>query len=164
MINLENISRKGLFWLTVLHWVLYSGLAIFAPCLTILTRYGMIGEKIKVISGIGICILVIFAFIGLNLLKKQANKIPVDAYLWQARVKAILNLIFSILVPIICLLVIMLIKDDMMLATSVIKTCVWYLIGAFVEDCILGSSCERENTIRNNSKRDKEKAKRTNKV
>ena len=164
MLNLENTSKKSLFWLTFLHWTLYSLFCVVAPCLTIMIKYGMIGEKVTVISGVGISILVIFIFIGLKLLKNQANKIPVDTYLWKFRMKTILNLIFSIIVPIVVLVLAFLIRDNMALALSCIETCVWFVLIGFVEDAILGASVERENTIRDNSKRDKEKSKRANKV
>ena len=164
MFNLENASKKKVFWLTVLHWVLYSGLCVIAPCITIMIKYGMIGEKITFISGMGISVLIIFIFIGLKLLKNQANRIPIDSYFWKCRMKAILNLIFSVVVPLVVLFLIFLIKDNMVLAISTIETCVWFIIGGFVEDCLLGSSVERENLIMNNSKADKEKAKRSYKV
>lgn len=164
MFNLEDASKRKVFWLTVLHWVLYSAFCVIAPCVTIMIKYGMIGEKVTFISGIGISILVIFLFIGLKLLKNQANRIPVDSYLWKARVKAILNLIFSLTVPVVVLFLVFLIKDNMALAISCIEICVWFILIGFVEDCVLGSSVERENMIMNNSKADKEKAKRSNKV
>lgn len=164
MINLENASKKSLFWLTFLHWTLYASLCVIAPCITIMLKYGLIGERVTVITGVGISILVIFLFIGLKLLKNQANKIAIDSYLWKARVKATLNLIFSITVPVAVLILVFLIKDNSEVALSCIGTCSWFIMGGFIEDCILGSSVERENLIRDKSKADKERAKRSNKV
>lgn len=164
MINLEEVSKKKLFWLSVLHWVLYTAFCVILPCITIMTKYGMIGERITVISGLGISILIIFLFIGMKLLKQQANKISIDSYLWKARVKAFLNLVFSIIVPVSVLALVFLIKDNMELALSCISSCVVFILIGFVEDCILGSSVERENAIRDGSKAEKERAKRSNKV
>ena len=164
MINLENASKKALFWLTILHWVLYAGFCLVAPCSVILTKYGMVGEKVYIISGTGICVLLIFMLLGLKLIRQQINKIAVDSYLWKARLRAILNLIVSIVVPVGISVITFLIKDNMELALSCIKLCVTFIIVGLVEDCVLGTSVERENLIMDNSKADKEKAKRTAKV
>jgi len=164
MINLENASKKALFWLTVLHWILYAGFCLVAPCSVILTKYGMVGEKVYIISGTGICVLLVFMLLGLKLIRQQINKISIDNYLWKARLRAILNLIVSVVVPVGILLITFIIKDNMELALSCIKICVCLIIVGLVEDCVLGTSVERENLIRDRSKADKEKAKRSSKV
>lgn len=164
MIDLENLSKKSVFRLNILHWILYSLFTLIIPCIVIMTKYGMIGEKIYFISGTGICVLMIFLLLGLKLIRQQINKIAINSYMWKVRIRAILNLIVSIVIPVGILVIVFLIKDNMALALSCIKTCVIFVILGLLEDCVLGSSLERENMLMDKAKADQESAKRSRKL
>ena len=165
MINLEDVSKKTLRGLTILHYILMYLLTLIIPCAIVMIRYGMIGEKTSVITGTGIVLLVVFSYLALVKLKKEVNeKISITAAISKARTKAVFNLICALIFPLVLILVLFLMKDNFDLAFQTIKYCAISLLVAALENFLLGSSVDRENAIRSLAEVDKEKALRKNKV
>ena len=166
MINLKEISGKALFGLSVLHGFLYTLFILLIPCSIVMVKYDLFVqvEAGRRLTAIGLIVLMGFLFVGLGLLKRQVKAIPVDAEGWKSVCRALLDLIYAILLPVIILFIVYFIRDNMILATNVIQLCIISIIIGAVENCILGSSIQRENAIRTNSSRNKQADSRSSKV
>ena len=117
MLNLKDMKRWPLFWLSLIFKAFYLGLTLIAPIIIISCKYNLFIKKEQVgkLNGWGLILLITFVVIGLRGFKKQIAKLP-DITINQQRFKYSLELVYALFFPIIAYLVIIQFKSNFTLA------------------------------------------------
>jgi hypothetical protein len=145
-----------MYWLFLVGYFL---IMLVGPFVIVSSRYGFFEETTKSITGFGICVALAFLVVGLRFLKDKIKLLPENT-IAQRRVKISLQLVYSLIFPVACVFILYALWSNFELAFSVIRDClVFIFIGIFI-DYFFIKFIECERTIRFETQRDSEKAKR----
>ena len=159
----SNISEYSNKKLRIIYWVsllAYFGLMLVGPICIITSRYEIFKEAgTKSLTGLGICILLAFAIIGLRLLKSKIVKFPENT-VPQRRVKFTCQLVYSLAIPLVGIAVLVALHTDFETAFLTIRDSLMFCIAGILVDNLVVKYVESERTLRFDSQRDAEKQKR----
>lgn len=157
MLDLKDMKRWPLFWLSLFFKVVYLGLTLIAPIVIIACKYSLFIKKEQVgkLNGWGLILLIVFVVIGLRGFKKQLAKLP-DITIGQQRFKYSLELVYALLFPIIAYFVIIQFKSNFTLAYTTFKWCFWFVIGGIFIDKLFISYIDKEIELRHKAQEQKE--------
>jgi hypothetical protein len=110
--------------------IIYFGLILVAPIIIVSCKYELFvsSEKVGKLSGLGIIVAIIFGVIALTQLKKAINKLGEETPN-QQMLKYTLLMLYTLIFPALALIFAYCIKDDVDLAVSTLKMCMYFLIG-----------------------------------
>ena len=157
MLNLKDMKRWPLFWLSLVFKLIYLGLTLIAPIVIISCKYNLFIKKEQVgkLNGWGFILLITFVVIGLRGFKKQIAKLP-DITINQQRFKYSLELIYALFFPIIAYLVIIQFKSNFTLAYTTFKWCFWFVMAGIIVDKLFIAYIDKEIDLRHKALEKKE--------
>lgn len=149
--------------LSIIYWVsllCYFGLMLVCPVCVIASKYDMFKEwGSKSLTGFGICILLAFLVIGLRALKKKFELLPENT-IGQRRLKFTIQLFYSLALPIASIFILYALWSNFDVAFATIRSSLIFVISGILVDNLVVKYVESERTLRFETQRDKEKAKR----
>lgn len=159
--NITEYSNKKL---SIIYWcslLAYFCVMLVGPFCIISNRYDMFHNGKNGLTAFGICILLAFLVIGLRALKSKFNMLPENT-VGQRRLKFTIQLFYSLALPIASIFVLYALWADFDIAFATIRdSLIFVVIGIFIDNLVV-KYVESERTLRFETQRDKEKAKRMN--
>ena len=154
---LKNLSKKNMLIWTIASYVVYFGLSIFAPVLTIAIKYGLFtpGDTTtstsKSLTGWGLVLLMIAIIVGFRVLKNASVKIP-DSSKSGAIFKIIVRTTSNVLLPIAIIAILYFLTKNFELAKGTLLIMCYFYIGAGIIDGIWLYAIDRENAYRDKAR------------
>ena len=160
--NIETYSNKklrALYWSSLM---LYFLITLVCPIGIVASKYGLFtsesGTKLSM-TGMGACVLIAVAVIGLRKFKEQINKFPENTVV-QRRIKFSCELLYSLAIPVAVVALLVAFKVDFIRAYDTIRDCIIFYIVGILIDNLLVKYLASERTLRFESQKDVEKQKR----
>lgn len=157
--NITEYSNKKL---SIIYWcslLAYFCIMLVGPFCIISSRYDMFHNGKSGLTGFGICILLAFLVIGLRALKTKFDLLP-DNTVGQRRLKFTIQLFYSLALPIASIFILYALWSNFEIAFGTIRDSLIFIISGILVDNLVLKYVECERTIRFETQRDKEKAKR----
>lgn len=158
--NISEYSNKKLTLIYIFSLVTYFLLMLVGPIFIIADHYAMFKEGgTKSLTGLGICVILAFAVVGLRALKSKIVQFPENT-VPQRRIKFSCQLIYSLFLPIIVIIVLFALHEDFETAFTTIRDSIMFCIGGILVDNLIVKYVESERKLRFDAQRDVEKQKR----
>lgn len=144
--DIENWSKKKLFWLSFAFNALYIAFMLIIPIIVICVQYELGSttvEKDKVFTGWSLMLLLIFTVIGLFALTKVLRKLP-DETLPQRQFKYTLELVKGLIPPIAAIFILFQFKSNFDLAFDTTLICIMSIIGGVAIDNLFVKFIDKE--------------------
>ena len=155
--NYSNKKLSALYWVFL---IVYFIVMLLGPFIIISERYEIFKEVgTKQLTGFGVCILLAFMVIGLRFLKSKIALLPENT-VNQRRFKFTIQMIYSLIFPVACVFVLCALWSNFDLAFATIRDCLIFIISGILLDYLVIKYLESERTLRSETQRDNEKAKR----
>lgn len=148
LVNITKWGKRKLNFIWLLFELLYLGLALVGPLVTICIKYDLFAKpSSKTISGFAMIIILIFAILGLRSFKKVIFKLN-DITRKQQILKYNLEMFYALAVPLGCALVLFCFKDDFNLAYSTFCIALSFYLGSILVDYLFIKYIDKERYIR----------------
>lgn len=159
--KIESWNKKTMWVVTIICYILYFSIVVLAPTITIMIKYQVFqhSEKMKNITGFGIIVVVICGLASYIFVKKVTAKLP-QTSTGERRLKFAIETIFDCLPLAICLYAMFAVRDDLALAFSTMKICMWYFLIGILFNGLFIKFIDAEWKLRDEAKKNKEIAKR----
>ncbi len=146
---------------TLLCYALYFCIIVLAPTITVMVKYDVFGsaDPMKNVTGFGLIVIVVGGLAAYILIKKALKKLP-QRSVNQQRLKFGIETVFDCLPLVMAIYAMFVIRDDVHLAFSTMKVCVWLFLAGILFNGLFIRFIDAEWFIRDAAKLDKEKAKR----
>ena len=137
--DIAEWSKRKVFWMDILFSAIYIVFMIVIPIIIIAVNYGAgeTVEKSKLLTSWSLVFVLIVAVVGIFALSKLARKLP-DETFKQQTVKYTLELVQSLILPVLGFVVLHQFKVNFDIAYKVISWCiVSFICGILVDGLIL---------------------------
>lgn len=137
--DIAEWSKRKVFWMDILFSAIYIIFMIVIPIIIIAVNYGAgeTVEKSKLLTSWSLILILIVAVVGIFALSKLARKLP-DETFKQQTVKYTLELVQSLILPVLGLVALHQFKVNFDLAYTVLSWCiVSFICGILVDGLVL---------------------------
>lgn len=162
--NIARWSKKCMWGVTLLCYILYFCIVVLAPTITIMIKYDIFGRNdgsrsMISVTGFGLIVIVVCGLASYIFLKKAINKLP-QISINEQRFKFGIETLFDCMPLGIALYAMFVVRDDIKLAFDTMGICMWFFLGGILFNGLFIKFIDAEWFIRQGAKLDKEKAKR----
>lgn len=159
--KIESWTKKQLLAITIICYLVYFAVVVLSPTITIMIKYQVFkhSEQMRNITGFGIIVIVICGLASYIFVKKVTSKLP-QTSTSQRKLKFAIETIFDCLPLAICLYAMFAVRDDLALAFSTMKICMWYFLVGILFNGLFIKFIDAEWKIREDALKNKEIAKR----
>lgn len=162
--NIARWSKKCMWGVTLLCYILYFCIVVLAPTITIMIKYDIFGKNkgsgsMISVTGFGLIVIVVCGLASYIFLKKAINKLP-QISINEQRFKFGIETLFDCMPLGIALYAMFVVRDDIKLAFDTMGICMWFFLGGILFNGLFIKFIDAEWFIRQGAKLDKEKAKR----
>lgn len=162
--NIARWSKKCMWGVTLLCYILYFCIVVLAPTITIMIKYDIFGKdessgSMISVTGFGLIVIVVCGLASYIFLKKAINKLP-QISINEQRFKFGIETLFDCMPLGIALYAMFVVRDDIKLAFDTMGICMWFFLGGILFNGLFIKFIDAEWFIRQGAKLDKEKAKR----
>lgn len=130
--DINSWSKKKVWLITALFWLLYFLFATIGPCISVGVNYKIFSSSSFRLTAWGWIVIVIFATAGLKALFRLIKKLP-EYTRGEQLAKFSLELIGGLIIPVLILVGIHLVRVNMETALNTLK---WAVISYMVAICI----------------------------
>ena len=137
--DIAEWSKRKVFWMDILFSAIYIIFMIVIPIIIIAVNYGTgeTVEKSKLLTSWSLILILIVAVVGIFAISKLARKLP-DETFKQQTVKYTLELVQSLILPVLGLVALHQFKVNFDLAYTVLSWCiVSFICGILVDGLVL---------------------------
>lgn len=149
--DIENWSKKKVRTTFLVFGLFYLIFALVIPCVIVGVKYDLIKSSSTRLTGVGLILVVCIAVFLLKGVKRLFAKMPQDE-LKEQRLKFTCQMIYSLFLPVLGLVMIRLIKQNVVLACDTLTACIWSIIVSIVIDHTMLKYIEAEFDLRNEAK------------
>lgn len=160
--NIDTWSKKCLWAVTAICYIIYFGLVVIAPTIIIGIKYDIFNNTssgLKNVTGFGLIVIVVCGIASYAFMKKILSKLPMISQTEQ-RIRFGLETIFDCLPLAIIIYALFVVKDDLNLAYDTFKICLCFFLAGVIFNGLFIKFIDAEWNIRQGAKFDKEKEKR----
>ena len=159
--NIEKWSKKTMWGVTLICYILYFCIVVLAPTITVMVKYDIFGSAnpMRNVTGFCLIVIVICGLASYVFIKKVISKLP-QISINEQRLKFGMETIFDCIPLGIALYAMFVVKDDINLAFDTMGICMWLFLAGILFNGLVIKFIDAEWFIRQGAKLDKEKAKR----
>ena len=149
--NIAEWSQKKLRVHFLIYGLVYIGLTLIAPIIIVGCKYDLLKSSSTRLTGVGLILVVCVAVFLIKVIKRLLLKLPQDTKNEQI-VKFTFLGVYSLILPVLALLLVQLIKQNVDLACETLTWCLGFIIGGIVLDHLTIKYLEAEYDFRQEAK------------